>query len=276
MTVLDVTIPGDTIPGDTQDTGRQRLADLCRAEWLRLHAARSSKLFAAVIVLLPLVWCFQAATSAQANWTGFTAAQRATFDPVSSTLAGLYLSQVLIGVWAALVFTGEYGTRSIGTTLLGAPRRTRLFAAKCLVAAAVMFVVMELAALLSFGLGQAILSASGPPASVGLGAPVVVHALLGTGVYAALLAVLCVAIGALVRYTAGAALVVVVVTSVIYIISVVSTQFQTLVKLTPVGIFKDQISSVPADSQWGGIVIMAVISGVVAVAACTSFSRRDA
>jgi ABC-2 type transport system permease protein len=271
MTLLDI----PTL-ATTRSTGRQNLTDLCRAEWLRLRSGRSSMLFFGVIVLLPLFWCYQSASSEQANWASFTAVQKASFDPVSSTLAGLYLSQVLIGVWSALVFTGEYTTHSIGTSLIGAPRRTRLFVAKCLVAAVVMFVVMELAALLSFGLGQVLLSASGPPASVGLGAPVVIHALLGTGIYAALLAVLCVSIGALVRYTAGAALVVVAITSVIYIISLVSTQFQTLVKFTPVGIFKDQISSVPADSQWGGIVIMAVVSAVAAVAACATFSKRDA
>ncbi len=257
-------------------SGRQRVSDLCRAEWLRLRSGRSNLIFFLVIVLLPLVWCYQSASSAQVNWASFTANQRTTFDPVSSTLAGLYLSQVLIGVWAALVFTGEYGSGSIRTTLIGAPRRSQLFVAKCLVAAGVMFVVMEVAALASFALGQVLLSASGPPASVSFSDPVVIHALLGTGLYAALLAVMCVSLGALIRFTAGTALVVVVITSIIFVISVISTEFQTLVKFTPVGIFKDQISRVPANSQWGGIVIMVVLSLVVAVAASTTFSRRDA
>jgi len=256
--------------------GRQRVLDLGRAEWLRLRSGRSNLIFFLVIVLLPLVWCFQSASSEQANWATLSAAQRAAFDPVSSTMAGLYLSQVLIGVWSALLFTGEYASGSIRTTLTAAPRRAHLFVAKCAVAAVVMFVVMELAAVASFFFGQALLSSAGPPASMGLGDPVVVHALLGTGIYAALLAVMCVSLGALIRYTAGAALAVVAITSVIYIISVISTQFQTVVKFTPVGIFKDQISQVPSNSQWGGIVTMAVLSLIVAVAASLTFSRSDA
>ena len=257
-------------------TGRQGVIDLGRAEWIRVRSSRASILFSLFIVVLPLAWCFQSAVSAQDNWQSFSESQRTAFDPVSSTMAGLYLSQVLIGVWAALFFTGEYATGSMHTTLVSAPRRLRLFAAKCLVAAIVMFVVMELAAVASFALGQMLLSAAGPPASVGLGSPVVVHALLGTGVYAALLAVLCVSLGALIRFTAGAALVVVAITSVIYIVSIVSTQFQTLVRFTPVGIFRDQISSVPADSQWGGIAVMALGTLVVAVVGYTSFAHRDA
>jgi len=265
-----------TLVGTIPISGRQRVVDLCRAEWLRLRSGRSNLIFFLVIVLLPLVWCFQSASSAQANWASFTAVQRASFDPVSSTLAGLYLSQVLIGVWAALVFTGEYTSGSIRTTLVAAPQRSRLFVAKCVVAAVVMFVVMEIAALASFALGQALLAAEGPPASVNFSDPVVIHALLGTGIYAALLAIMCVSLGALVRYTAGTALIVVAITSVIFVISIISTEFQTLVKFTPVGIFKDQISRVPANSQWGGIVIMTVLSLVVAIAASATFSRRDA
>lgn len=265
-----------TFVGTIPIAGRQRVSDLCRAEWLRLRSGRSNLIFFLVVVLLPLVWCYQSASSTQANWASFTISQRASFDPVASTLAGLYLSQVLIGVWAALVFTGEYGSGSIRTTLIAAPRRSRLFAAKCLVAAAVMFVVMEVAALASFGLGQLVLSAAGPPASVSLSDPIVIHALLGTGIYAALLAVVCVSIGALIRFTAGAALVVVAITSVILVISVISSEFQTLVKFTPVGVFKDQISRVPANSQWGGIVIMAVLALGAAIAASVTFSRRDA
>ena len=74
----------------------------------------------------------------------------------------------------------------------------------------------------------------------------------------------------------GAALVVATVTSVIYIVSIVSTQFQTLVRFTPVGIFRDQISSVPADSQWGGIAIMALVTLLVAGVGYSSFAKRDA
>ena len=62
----------------------------------------------------------------------------------------------------------------------------------------------------------------------------------------------------------------------IYIVSIVSTQFQTLVRFTPVGIFRDQISSVPADSQWGGIAIMALVTLLVAGVGYSSFAKRDA
>ena len=238
--------------------GRQGVLDVCRAEWLRVRSSRASKLFALFIVVVPLFWCYETASSTA---------------PISSTMGGLYASQVLIGIWATLFFTGEYSTGSIRTTVVIAPRRLRLFVSKCLVAAVVMTMAMEAAAISSFVFGKMLLRSSHPPLRLGLSSPAVMHVLVAVGIYAALLAVLCVSLGALIRFTAGAALVVATITSAIYSLYIFGHGWRLVARFSPVGVFRGQISS---SSHWSSLVVMGLISLVVAATGYTFFARRDA
>ena len=238
--------------------GSQGILDVCRAEWLRVRSSRASKVFVLFIVIVPLFWCYETASSTA---------------PISSTMGGLYASQLLIAIWATLFFTGEYSTGSIRTTVVTSPRRLRLFVAKCLVAAVVMTLAMEVAAVTSFLFGKMLLQSSRPPLRLGLTSPPVVHVLLAVGIYAALLAVLCVSLGALIRFTAGAALVVATITSAIYSLYIFGHGWRLVARFSPVGVFRGQISS---GSHWSSLVVMGLISLVVAVAGYTLFARRDA
>jgi ABC-2 type transport system permease protein len=71
---------------------------------------------------------------------------------------------------------------------------------KAAVFAAVVFVVGEVAAVAAFAVGAPILHSKAP---VSVGDPGVLQAIFGAGVYGAVLGVVSIAIGAIVRHTAG-------------------------------------------------------------------------
>ena len=57
-------------------------------------------------------------------------------DPARLGLAGVYLGQVIIALFAVLAIGGEYGNGMIRLTLTAVPRRLTAFAAKALVVVA--------------------------------------------------------------------------------------------------------------------------------------------
>jgi len=125
-----------------------------------------------------------------------------------STLWGLGLLVVLtIGFTAArrlyarfLMISGEYASGTIRVSLLAVPSRSPLLAAKALVLAVVVFLVGEVAVFPSFFVGAAMLQQK---VAVSIGDPGVLRAVVGGGLYLAVLGVFGLAIGALVRHTAG-------------------------------------------------------------------------
>ena len=124
------------------------------------------------------------------------------FDASLVSLRGVYLAQLPIGVLGVLMIAGEYGTGMIRATLSAVPRRLPVLWAKALVFATTVFVVMGVASLLAFVIGQAMLSGAG--VHVGLGSSGAARAVLGGALYLTVVGLLGVGLGFLVRNTAGA------------------------------------------------------------------------
>jgi ABC-2 type transport system permease protein len=112
------------------------------------------------------------------------------------------LAQLLIGVLGVLVITGEYSTGVIRSTLSAVPKRLPVLWAKAGVLAVVTGMPMLVAVFTAFFTGQAILSGDGT--GVALTDPGVLRAVLGSVGFLAGVALLGLAIGAIVRNTAGA------------------------------------------------------------------------
>jgi hypothetical protein len=100
------------------------------------------------------------------------------------------------------VITSEYATRSIRLSLAAVPHRSALLGAKAVVVAAVSLIAAEVMLFASFLIGQAIISGKAPTAS--LSDPTVFRAVAGAGVYCSAISLLGMALGALLRSTAGA------------------------------------------------------------------------
>ena len=171
-----------------------------RMEWLKLRSVRSTAwtglVFAAGMIGLAIL------ALGHLDWAGMSAADRAAFDPVEQGFAGLAIGQLALGVLGALLITTEFSSGMIRATLAAVPNRPLLLAAKAAVLAAVTLAAGEVVAFGTFAFGEAVLR-SGPPHAT-LGQPGVLRAVLLAGAYPALIALIALGLGAVIRHTAGA------------------------------------------------------------------------
>ena len=115
--------------------------------------------------------------------------------------AGLPFGQLLIAALAVVLIGSEYTTGMIRSTMVAVPTRIPALLAKTLVIAVISFLLGVLAAFTTYLVAQPILA--GSDLDFGLDAEWVLPAIINTGTVLALIAVMGVAIGALLRSTAG-------------------------------------------------------------------------
>lgn len=173
---------------------------LVKSEWLKLKTLRSTwlTLGAAVFVLI-------LASALIANHLhGDLVHPRPFDDPndrdvLTTPLRGFGITQLFIGVLGVLSVTGEYATGMIRATLTAVPKRLPVLFAKLVVFALLGLIAMLIAAFGAFFTSQAVLGSYGM--ALGHGPSVrVVSALAG---YLALVGLLGVGLGFIVRSTAG-------------------------------------------------------------------------
>jgi ABC-2 type transport system permease protein len=183
---------------------RGRFVNLMRAEWTKIRSVRSTvwTLLIFIVVCVGLTALITWLTDS--HWTGPQAASRdssALSDPVGFILgSGVGLGQLAIAVLGVLVISTEYSTGVIRASLLAVPRRLPMLAAKAAVFAVLLIVVTEIVAFCSFFVGSAILHAHVP---VSLGDSGVARAVAGAGLYLTVLGLFAMAIGTMIRHTAG-------------------------------------------------------------------------
>jgi ABC-type transport system involved in multi-copper enzyme maturation permease subunit len=184
--------------------GHAGFGRLLQSEWTKLRSVRSTmwSLLLLVILTLGLTALITGITAAQ--WSKIGAASRATIigDPVSTILgASVEFGQLTIIVLGILVISSEYSTGAIRTSLLAVPRRLRMLAAKAVTFTGLIFVLAEVVCFVAFFLGSAFLHSHVP---VSLSGSHVLRAVLGAGLYLTVLGLFSMAIGGLIRHTAGA------------------------------------------------------------------------
>jgi ABC-type transport system involved in multi-copper enzyme maturation permease subunit len=202
---------------------RSGFAGYLLAEWTKIRSVRSTvwTLIIFVVVSLGLTTLFTWLTlNALNNGRRGEAASGIVTDPVSFILGtGLGLGQLAICVLGALVITSEYSSGAIRSALLAVPRRYPVLLAKGLVFAALVIVIGEIVAFLSFFIGQVLVNGHvvtlrGHEAgqaitvrhtiTVSLSQHGVLQAVVGSGLYLTVLGLFALAIGGLIRHTAGA------------------------------------------------------------------------
>jgi ABC-2 type transport system permease protein len=169
-------------------------------EWLKLRSVRSTAwvlaVFAAGMIGIAIL------VMLNERWATMSAADRASFDPAEQGFAGLAVGQLALGVLGVLAITSEFSSGMIRATLAAVPRRPLVLAAKAAVVAAVTLVAGEILAFAAFAAGEAALRSPAPHAT--LGQPGVLRAVLLAGAYPALIALIGLGLGTLIRHTAGA------------------------------------------------------------------------
>lgn len=179
--------------------GRYSVVDLARSEWIKLRSVRSTIWSFVIVVVLGVGVSVLATAETRANWahTGHFG-----FQPIRISLVGVDVAQLVIGVLGVLVISAEYGTGTIRSTFSAAPRRPMVLVAKTSVFTLVALVVSEVVAFVSFFLGQAMLTAPAPHAT--LSSPGAVRAVVGSGLYLCVVGLIGLGLGVLIRHTAGA------------------------------------------------------------------------
>jgi len=182
-------------------TGRPGLSNAVAAEWTKLRSVRSTYwlLVVGAVVIVGLAVLITVGLG-----SGSVTSTDDSFDPAGVSLFGAWFGQIAFGVLGVLIVTSEYATGTIRTTLAAVPRRGILLAAKLVLVGAVAWSVGTVVSLIAFLAGQGVLA--GQHRSVGLGDPGSVQAVLGTGGYLAVMALLGVAVGVLLRHTVAAVL----------------------------------------------------------------------
>ncbi|WP_413811356.1 ABC transporter permease [Streptomyces sp. OE57] len=260
--------------------GRATFRHSLHAEWIKIRTMRST----GYVILGTLAFCTGLAslngTSAGGDYATMTAADRAAFDPLATSLRGYLLAQIALGLLGGLVITSEYGARTIVSTLTAVPHRARVLAAKATVLIAVALPVGLVVSLSGFLVGQAALAGADAP-HLGLSDPQALRGILGGGLYLTLAALFGLAIGAVIRSTTAT------VTTLFGAMLIV----QAFAPALP-GAFGDRVAKYwppiaggqiitghrdPALlAPWSGLAVMAGCVGALLTAAFIVFRRRDA
>jgi ABC-type transport system involved in multi-copper enzyme maturation permease subunit len=172
-----------------------------RSELTKFRSLRSTiyTLLTAVVLMIGLGAIFSAVTASQYHTS--SAAARATFNPVMTSLSGVLFAVVAFGVLGVLVTSGEYSTGMVRSSLTAVPRRLPVLWGKLAVFAGVIFPVSLIASLISFFLGQVLLNSH--HIGVSIAAPGALRSVIGAALYITVAGMIGVALGALFRNTAA-------------------------------------------------------------------------
>jgi ABC-2 type transport system permease protein len=191
-----------TVATVTPAAGRLRVtaSRVIHSEWIKLRSVRSTVITigaaAFVLVFFGVVFSSAAGSeAAQGPTAGLT-------GPVDVSLAGSRLAVLIVGVVGALFAASEYSSGLIRTTFAATGSRLAVLRAKAVVIAPTIFVVTFLASIVAFVAGQAVYAGDEP--TVALTDPGALRVLVGAAFYHAGIAVLGVALGFILRSTAGA------------------------------------------------------------------------
>jgi ABC-2 type transport system permease protein len=190
------------VPHKPATAQRRAWAVLC-TEWVKLRSLRSMSgtllLTVFICIWLPIGECVANA----AQWSHFSAADRAAFNPLDVNFQFLLIAAIPVGVFGALAATNEYvGSGLIRTTLAATPQRGLLLAAKAVLVGLITLAASAVICFAAFAIGQSLLSGHTP--YVALSDPGVLGRVLGGIYYLTACGLIGLFIGALARNAAAA------------------------------------------------------------------------
>jgi hypothetical protein len=174
-----------------------RALDLLASEWTKFRSVRSTYWSLLVAVVTPIAVSALVAFA----FAHQPASAGPPPDPLLPEVLSLEYAVIAVSVMGVLAFSTEYSTGLIRTTFAATPRRRAVLAAKAVVLGTVTLAAGELVAFVSFFLVQAVLA--GHHQGVSLSRPGVPGAVLAAGLLLCVCALLGLALGAIIRHTAG-------------------------------------------------------------------------
>ena len=258
-------------------------AGLLTSEWTKIRSVRSTvwSLLAFVVVAIGFSTLVAAVISNNWDKPGPHPNQVTLHtDPTAIIFgAGFGIGQLAICVLGVIVISSEYTTGAIRSSLLAVPRRIPMLAAKSIVFALLDLVVSAITVFAVFFISTAILRSH---VNITLSQPGVTRAVIGGILYLTVLGLFALAIGGLIRHTAGAiatviALVLVIPPLITLIPGTIANHIHGYLP-TVAGQLIGQSSQQPADvlSPWQGFGVFCLWTVVLLAACGWLLVRRDA
>ena len=271
-------LPGPSERRLSRLPGRVTQRGVFGSEWTKLHSLRSTRysLLAAMVMTIGFAIIASAVNASQ--WPTMSAVQKATFDPLKTSLIGVEFGVLAIGVLGVLLITGEYTTGMIRSTMTAVPRRLPVLRAKASVYALVALVVTLPTVFIAFFAGQAILS--GQHIQIAFSHSGVPGAVLGAAGYLTLVGLFAMGLGAILRSTAAG---VATFAGIMYVVPV-------LVGILPSSVADSIIPYLPSSagqammqighhahtlSSGAGLAVLAGYTAAALAAAAVLLARRD-
>ena len=169
-----------------------RLANALASEWTKIRSVQSTiwtfaTMFATVLGIGLMADLYQRGRDDVGSYLGLG-------------VGGFIIGTIPVVTLGVLVISSEYGTGMIRTTLTAYPRRTSLLTAKALVLFGLTFALGTLAVGTQVLGGMVLLSGQGVDPSAGQ----ITLAVIGGGLYLALIGLFALGVGTLLRHSAGA------------------------------------------------------------------------
>jgi len=258
--------------------GHYRAKHVARSELAKIVTLRSTAITAGLTVVACLLVTGLVTHAALHHDPGYYQG----FDPTQESLTGMITVALAGGVFGALLITGEYSSGTIRTTLAAAPKRLELFATKLGLTTVLTMAFCLVLSFLSFFLGQAILSSGGAPTAT-LASSGAARAVVLTGLFIGLIALMSFGFGLIFRSTAAA---IATFAGVIFVLPLVMHGIsESDVRFLPTNILVNSIMSTVSQGQGGpypplsphvGLTLMVLYAAVALTAGAVLFVRRDA
>lgn len=168
-----------------------------KSEWTKVRTVSSTVWTLATALVLTVAIGALLSGLMNSTFDDLSATERATFDPTFVSFFGMVLGQLAMITFGVLTVSTEYSSGMIKTSLAAVPQRGTFYAAKIAVAAGLTLVVGLITSFLSFFLGQALLGEH----SAAITDDNVLRAVVGAGLYLALMALFSMGVATMLRST---------------------------------------------------------------------------
>ena len=252
---------------------RASLGDAIASEWTKIRSVRSTLWTLGVMIVLLLGIGLLSAIAVTAS-----DADLGTTPVLSLGFFGVLLGSICVITLGVLTIASEYGTGMIRTTLTACPSRARVLTAKAIVFFLLSFVITTVTTALVGMLQTAMVDGTEPSGDDWL------RATVGVGLYIATLGLLSLALGALIRHSAGAITIMIAVVLLPLVLAMFMFS-ETLADLqqalfeysipNQLGAFYDASVTTSGPSGWEPLWIILGVTAVAMGGAYLSLDRRD-
>ena len=171
------------------------VTQVVRSEWTKIRSVASTMWTLSLAVVVTIALGMLISALSKNEFDDMSRNDQLSFDPTFISFAGMGLGQLALIVFGVLVVSNEYSTGMIRASLAAVPQRGTFLFSKIAVATGLSLVVGLATSFVAFFLGQSMLGEY----RAEIGDPGVLRAVIGGGLYMALIAMFSMGVAAMLR-----------------------------------------------------------------------------